>query len=644
MSDALLVYGTAEPPAAREALAAGPLTCVLEQGAIRDLRWHGIEVVRGIAYLLRDCDWGTPPIGIAGLVIEHGTTRFAASYTGRIHADGAMYTYRARIEGTADGAFSFAVEGEADGPVLTNRCGFVVLHPAAFAGLPLEVRHTDGRTMRTRFPEAISPSQPVLDVRALRCAPTDGVEVTCTFEAELPYDPAGRFEMEDQRNWSDASFKTYVGSLLQPWPYRLEAGRTLGQRVAVSIADARRGPKPRRAATAASELQIGEALESEVSAIGIAVSGVTPPAGLAAIEVMRPSWLVATLDLVEPDREALAGVAALAARCSAAVQLELVVTGAEEPETEVGVGAALCAQAGLRPQAVLVCPRPLLKSYQPTDRWPVLPPLEGFYAAARAFFPEARIGGGMITYFTELNRCRPTGAGIDFISHSTAPIVHAADDESVVQTLETMPHIARSVHALWPGLEYRIGPSSIAMRSNPYGEATVRNEPRHRVALADEDPRQAGLFAAAWTVGYAAALAGHGVAVLSLHDAVGHASVLATGNEPWSTAIPGAVVRPVFHVQSALAQAGGRRLCRVAGLPDGVAVLAWAQDGGIAALAANLSARPKALNLGQRWRVQVLDASSFAAAVRRPRWFGTDRHEVRALELGPYAIAWLNST
>ncbi len=39
--------------------------------------------------------------------------------------------------------------------------------------------------------------------------------------------------------------------------------------------------------------------------------------------------------------------------------------------------------------------------------WPPCPPLDGLYSGARAAFPEARIGGGMFSYFTELNRKRP---------------------------------------------------------------------------------------------------------------------------------------------------------------------------------------------------------------------------------------------
>ena len=53
------------------------------------------------------------------------------------------------------------------------------------------------------------------------------------------------FEMEDQRNWTDGSFKTYVRPLALPWPYRLADGEVLRQSVTVSWTGAGR---PARAA------------------------------------------------------------------------------------------------------------------------------------------------------------------------------------------------------------------------------------------------------------------------------------------------------------------------------------------------------------------------------------------------------------
>ena len=100
----------------------------------------------------------------------------------------------------------------------------------------------------------------------------------------------------------------------------------------------------------------------------------------------------------------------------------------------------------------------------------------------------------MHSYFTELNRKRPRHELADFVSHTTCAIVHAADDRSVMETLETLPSIIASTRAMIGGKPYRIGPSAIASRHNPYGKGTLDNPTNGRVCLTDKDPRQRGLF------------------------------------------------------------------------------------------------------------------------------------------------------
>src|SRR3546814_4656990 len=43
------------------------------------------------------------------------------------------------------------------------------------------------------------------------------------------------FEMEDQRNWSDASFKTYCRPLALPRPFVLERGQSVDQSIVIRI-------------------------------------------------------------------------------------------------------------------------------------------------------------------------------------------------------------------------------------------------------------------------------------------------------------------------------------------------------------------------------------------------------------------------
>ena len=98
----------------------------------------------------------------------------------------------------------------------------------------------------------------------------------------------------------------------------------------------------------------------------------------------------------------------------------------------------------------------------------------------------------MMSYFTELNRKRVPGDSIDYVSHCTNPIVHAADDLSVMQTFEALCDVIASVRSIYGDKPYRIGPSTIAMRQNPYGSATKDNPGLSRIPMANVDPRRRG--------------------------------------------------------------------------------------------------------------------------------------------------------
>ena len=154
--------------------------------------------------------------------------------------------------------------------------------------------------------------------------------------------------------------------------------------------------------------------------------------------------------------------------------------------------------------------------------------------------------------FTELNRKRPPVELLDFVSHCTCPIVHAADDLSVMETLEAMPHIVRSTRALiGEDKGYRIGPSTMGMRHNPYGAHVMENPANHRIAMTDRDPRQTSLFAAAWMIGYAAATADarlQSLTVGSLTERLGLASAPVGGELR---------LHPAFYAARGLAELGG---------------------------------------------------------------------------------------
>ncbi|HLT01058.1 MAG TPA: hypothetical protein VK001_02725, partial [Geminicoccaceae bacterium] len=411
-SRAIMLFGTEQEVAPPKTLRAGPLTVEFEHGNLRYVRYRGVEVLRGIAFLVRDPNWATYGAAIEDLKIGQGPDSFTIGYQATCSDASQALSYRVAITGRSDGTLRFEADGRALTEFVTNRAGFVVLHPLdGVAGEPVEVTHTDGTVERARFPRLISPAQPFFDIRALAHEVVPGVWATCTMEGDA-------YEMEDQRNWSDASYKTYIRPLAKPKPYTLAAGEAFKQSVSLTFRGA-----PSGAAVGADEglrVAIGAPTGRPMPRLGLWVPPAEAERSIAAAEPIRalgPNLLVGQLDMRHPaGAAALAHLRRFAEAVGAPVTLEIVLPNERAPAEELGEAAQAAKAAGLAPEAVVPSPKEYLKSWQPQEQWPACPPLEEIYDAAREAFPGAMVGGGMLSYFTELNRKRPPVAHIDFVT------------------------------------------------------------------------------------------------------------------------------------------------------------------------------------------------------------------------------------
>jgi D-apionolactonase len=334
-----------------------------------------------------------------------------------------------------------------------------------------------------------------------------------------------------------------------------------------------------------------------------------------------------------------------------ACELEVVLDDEDDPQAALAKLAGQCREAGVAPVSVMALPRAYLKSHQPSGPWPTGVSPDQAADAARNAFPEARIGGGMLTYFTEFNRCPPSRGNTGFATHATSAIVHAADDESVMETLECLPHVFGSARALIGEAGYRLGLVAIGMRSNPYGSATKANPEQVRMAMAHSDPRQRGLFGAAWALGALAATGGHGVERIALAAPAGPFGLV---YRPMPVAQPGyderdrdgeTLVYPIYHVMRGLADSRSARRVKLANsAPLRVAALAYGSDRGTTLWLANLSAEPEHVAIaGATGVCTKLELAHLEDAVAAPDWFETapEAQVEGQLELGAHAIARL---
>lgn len=646
-SRAIALTGTEQPDAAGRVLHAGPLSVEFDNGQLRYIRVHGVEVLRAVGFLIRDRNWGTATPEISNLKVEQRADGFSVSFHAACRIESQELSYDARIEGGRHGTLEFSGTAVPKTDFLTARTGFVVLHPLkGVAGFPLEVEHVDGKVVKGKFPELVNPVQPVLNIRSLTHEVMPGLRATVRMEGDT-------FEMEDHRNWTDASFKTYVRPLILPWPYTLKAGEAVSQAIKVTLSGNARGAKA--PAGKGIEVKLGAVSRETLQPVGLGVPAEEIESAVRQLDLLKlaaPKFLACHFDpRLEHGLKELYGYRVLCEQTGANAVLEVVIESVDRFEQELQKLAGMVAQSGIKLSSLAVVPAGDLKSILPGGPRPPAPDLKELYAAARNAFPGIRIGGGMFSFFTELNRKRPPADALDFVVNTTCPIVHAADDRSVMETLEALPYQVATARSYIGKTPYRIGPSGIGCRDNPHGANWTPNPDNVRLCLTKLDPRQRGLFAAAWTLGYIATFAPTGVEAVALGAPTGPLGIIyrkAQHRQPWYDQLAGPAVFPAFHVVAGLTRGAGQKRVNVECSDQGkVRALAYRNKKGTTLWLANLTADRQTVNLdgikGDAF-AGILDEGSFVKAVTDPEAFQESWKPLRghSLELGAYAVAFLS--
>ena len=643
-SSAIALCGTEQPDVPGRVLKAGPLSVEFDNGQLRYLKVNGVEVLRAIGFLIRDKDWGTATPAISHLKIDQRADSFSVSFHADIRVGDQQLAYDAKIEGAKDGGLEFTGTALPRTDFLTARTGFVVLHPLkGVAGHPVDIEHVDGRKVKSNFPALVNPIQPVLDIRSLTHEVSPGLKATVRMEGDT-------FEMEDHRNWTDASFKTYVRPLSRPWPYTLKAGEKVTQSIKVTLGGSASG-EGKTGGGKGIEIKLGAVSRDSLQPVGLGMPAEEIEHAIAQLGLLKlvvPRFLICHIDpRKKHGLKELYGYRVLSESTGAEVTLEVVVESVDQFKKELARLADMVRQSGIKLSSIAVVPAGDLKSVLPGGPRPPAAKLEDLYAATREAFPGIRLGGGMFSFFTELNRKHPPATLLDFVVNTTCPIVHAADDRSVMETLEALPYQVATARSFIGKKAYAIGPSGIGCRDNPHGATWTPNPDNLRVCLTKLEPRQRGLFAAAWTLGYAATLARTGIRAIAFGSPTGPLGIIyrkADHKQPWYDQLSGSAVFPAYHVISGLTRNSGQKLVATESSDSAkVQVLACKAKGGTTLWLANLTAQNQSVKLsGVKGAMfgTMLDEDSFVTATTDPRAFQRSWKAMKhALTLKPYAVA-----
>ena len=455
--------------------------------------------------------------------------------------------------------------------------------------------------------------------------------------------------MEDQRNWTDASYKTYCTPLELPFPVEVTEGTEVRQTIRLSIS----GDVPTRgpAATAGPRevvftVQDGPPTALPRIGLGSASHG-QPLSGteISRLKELTPGHLRVDLQMNEGRwRETL--------------------RRASEEADALGVGLEAALYLGDTPEDELRALRGALDDLRPgIARWLVFDSgtrhtEERLVLLARkhlgAFSSDTVFGGGTDAYFTELNRQRPPTESLDLVCYSLNPQVHAFDNASIVETLEVQGTTVRSAQGFAAGLPVAVSPVTLQPRFNPNatGEAA---DPEPGTLPPEVDARQMSLLGAGWTLGSIKHLSESGAAAVTTYETTGWRGVMETeAGSPLPEAFPSipGTVFPLYHVLADVGEfAGGHVIPARSSSPLDVDGMVVKSGGRIRILLANLSAEEQSArvdytDLGPRAQIKRLDGDNGEHAMSAPETYRSepgDPEQVRdgrvCLNLPPYGLA-----
>ena len=468
-------------------LIAGPLSMKFDPDLafLRQVKFGDREVVRGIFAAVRDRDWNTVPFHVEELQIDDDPSGFSLEFHARCAQNDIRFQWRGVIAGTRNGSVSYKFQGVAHSKFLKNRIGLCVLHPIKeCVDQACRVEHVDGAVTYGQFPSWISPHQPFKNMLSITHEVVPGVEAKITFQGDA-------FEMEDQRNWTDASFKTYSTPLALPFPVQVNEGDRISQEVAIELLIDENVASPVAAPKSSvddSRITIDWNRGITKPPIGLSMAAPPDPPTRSVVETLRqiaPDHLRVDLHLTDVGwQNELEQAHDLASRIQSKLEVAVFAEeGLADPWERFS--------QRVRDMATQVA-RCLVFHRTEKSTTPNL------VKAARESLPSSiPLVVGTNAYFAELNRFRPPVEPPMSVCFSINPQVHAFDKLSLRETLDAQRWAIESARHIFD-CPTVVSPISLRPRFNP-NATSQPGDPSVLEPVAD--PRQPTGFAAAWTVG-----------------------------------------------------------------------------------------------------------------------------------------------
>jgi len=589
-------------------LTAGSLSMTYENGSLRHIVWGGKELIRMIYMAVRDRDWLTPEPEIENESIGQKDNGFIISYSARYRLGKVDFRANVSFRGKADSSLELSFHGEALNTFEKNRIGFCVLHPVkGVAEISCTIIHPDYSTEDSVFPELISPHQPFRNIAGMEWR-SGATNCRLEFQGDI-------FETEDQRNWTDASFKTYSTPLSLPFPVRVEKGWTTSQKILFKADTGETEVKT--SSDVFIELKPDET--KEFPSIGIGRSSRPQPLEEDEIGILKKikfKHCRCDLYLFKNNWKEAADLSLKEAR-NLRYPVAFALFFSDNYSEELSGFITWLGQNDQPPAALMI----FHKDYDHTPANLA----DAVSLVIMKKLPGTPLICGTNANFAQLNRNRHLARSYSAICWSVQPQEHASDNLTLIENLEGQGYTVRSAVSFSEGKDLWVSPVNIKRRFNANRENY--ETPHHDESIPSQiDTRIMSLFGAGWTAGSIRYLAEEGVNAITYFETAGERGIIQGDYPPQWIDFPSkkGMIFPVYFVFRFISEKNPVRIIKsVSSHPLLADSLVFSDGKNISGVLFNLTSSSKKIMLkgiGGQLRMKLLDKREALRAVIDPDW------------------------
>ncbi len=421
---------------------------LFSDGDLRKINMMGKEIIQRIYFAVRDDEWLNIEHVVKDFESEFSDSTTTYSYNLIFKNDKVDFTTKLAIK-IEENKIVIEAIGKASSDFMKNRIGLCIHLPSSLKGTTCNVSHTDCTSSSAVLPPLVSPYQPIKNISQIELQ-FDRFSTEIDFEGDI-------FEMEDQRNWTDASYKIYSTPLDLPFPVKVKRGDIFHQKISVIFL-----PDIHFEDYSNNENQSTEQQMLPSSLLGTMIPDNLPgdimnhfiESGSFPFPFLRVDFRLYDNCWEEKIRSSIL----FAQKMN--IPIYAILYFSKEYNSEMEAFKLFCKHNSLS-QLIQFTALLSLEEFVLADN-----DLQYLVPTLRTFFPDTRIGAGTDANFAQLNRNFPSFQELDFVCYSIQPQEHASDKLSITENIMGQYDTVKTAQTLGSGKPVHITSLSLFRRFN----------------------------------------------------------------------------------------------------------------------------------------------------------------------------------